>query len=117
MPVKIDPLIVEELAEIDLTIWEAKHPKVPFLNEKTGKMSQRENKGWCIVYLAGPGVDNTPGSGTTLRAAVDNALMHSTLCERVTGLRGAMLRLSAALGTCSRRIAEDMYDIDDDIPF
>lgn len=121
MPVKIDPLIVEELAEVDLTLWDAKHFKRPVWDEKKQKHIMREDKAWVIVSLAGPGVQEAPGSGLTLRAAVDNALVHSGLSDRVGGLRGAMLRLEKAMWDASRQIAEDRFkamdDLDDDIPF
>ena len=117
MPVKVDPLIVEELAALDLVLWEAKHPKVAFFNEKTGKMSSREDKGWVIVSLAGPGVtENCLAGQSTLRRAVDTAL-RTYFADRVPGLKGAMLRLEAALWATERTIAESIYDPEDDIPF
>lgn len=124
MPVKIDPAIVEELAALELVLWEAKHPKLQIWNEAKGKLTPREQKDWVIVHLAGPGVGEAPGSGKTLREAVDAALRHSDLRDRVPGLKGAMLRLEEALFTTGLKLAEQRYDrggwndgIDDDIPF
>jgi hypothetical protein len=122
MPVKIDPAIVAELQEMDLVIWEAVHPKEPFFNEKTQKHSQRENKGWCMVSLAGPGVDEQRrASGHTLRAAVDAALAYH-FPERLVGLRGAllkldkeMLRLNTAVYGTRLKLTGELDD--DDIPF
>lgn len=121
MPVKIDPMIVEELASVDLVLWEAKHPKVPFFNEKTGKQSMREDKSWCVVSLAGPGVDEARGGGPTLKKAVDAAIVHAGLGERFPGLRGAVLRLEKAVWDLSRFYAYENYKTEngdeDDIPF
>ena len=121
MPVKIEPEIVEELRDIGLAIWEAKYYKQPFFNEKTGKMSQRENKNWVIVTLAGPGVDQVSSSGKTLRIAVDN-LIARHFADRVNGLRGAMLRLEGELWNLFMACMETKYAIDpesldDVIPF
>jgi hypothetical protein len=121
MPVKIDPEIVEELAAVDLVIWEAKHPKMPFFNEKTGKWSQRENKGRVIVTVAGPGVPEALGGGTTLREAVDSAIKTS-FPDKLKGVRGALLRLDEALLRCYIAMMELNYKIDpesldDDVPF
>lgn len=119
MPVKVDLLIVEELAAMDLTLWEAKHPRQAFVN-KAGKMSSREDKGWVIVSLAGPGVTEDARAGAaTLREAVDTALAWY-FSDRVPGVKGAILRLNKAVWDLSRRITEDLYDageFDDDIPF
>lgn len=134
MPVKIDPLIVEELAAMDLVIWEAKHPREDFFNEKTGKQSSREDKSWVFVWLAGPKIPNLQAAGgATLRKAVDAALQGAELSgKHVTGLRGAVLRLDSAVGLLSRTVMHDrLYieqpgydrsgafgsDLDDDIPF
>lgn len=121
MPVKIDPDIVEELREMGLTIWEAKHFKHNVLNEKTGKMSLRENKNWVIVTLAGPGVDQVQGSGKTLREAVDCVIV-SKFADRVPGVRGALMRCESALWGCFMACMETKYkldpdSLDDDIPF
>lgn len=123
MPVKIDPDIVEELAQMNLVLWDAKHPKRPFFNEKTGKQSQREDKGWVIVSLNGPGVDREkPAGGPTLRQAVDHAL-RTYFSDRVPGLRGDLLRLEKAcfdltIGLMSSRSAlSGCSDDDDEIPF
>jgi hypothetical protein len=87
---------VEELAAMDLVLWEAKHPKQVFFNEKTGKMSSREDKDWVVISLAGPGVDGEkPAGASTLRDAVDAAL-RTYFADRVPGLRGALLRLEKA---------------------
>lgn len=121
MPVKIDPAIVEELAALDLVIWEAKHPKRAFFNEKTQKMSQREDKSWCVVSITGPGVDRECSAGAaTLRLAVD-ACLRTYFADRVPGLRGALLRLEhavfqTALELMSARVLKEADD-DDDIPF
>lgn len=125
MPVKIDPEIVAELEALDLVIWEAKHPKQPFFNEKTGKHSQREDKSWCLVVIAGPGVDGECRAGAaTLRAAVDAALAYH-FPERFTGLKAALLKLGKEIISLNtqvrwqRHMAEDGYDGDPDdyIPF
>lgn len=120
MPVKIDPLIVEELAALDLVIWEAKHPKIPFYNTKTMKESSREDKTWVHVSLAGPGLSQALGAGPNLRIAVDRAIIHSVIVYHVPGLRGKMLRLERALWDLDRALAtariEREFD-DDDIPF
>ncbi len=115
MPVKIDSAIVEELASMDLVLWEAKHPRVPFYNDKTMKESHREDKTWVLVSIAGPGVEEIRAGARTLKKAVDAALVHSDLHKRVPGLRGAMLRLERALWDLTRRCVEDRYE--DDIPF
>jgi hypothetical protein len=118
MPVKLDPIIIEELASMDLTLWEAKHPRTSFVNA-AGKMSSREDKSWVLVYLAGPGVIGEHGGGPTLRQAVDAALVYSGLCERVPGVRGAMLRLEKEVGATVRQLVEGRCREadDDDIPF
>lgn len=121
MPVKIEPHIVEELASMDLVLWEAKHPKVAFFNEKTGKMSYRERKDWVIISLIGPGVDgDKPAGAPTLREAVDAAL-RTYFSERIPGLRGAMLRLEKACFETTVRLMSDRNlagsDDDDDISF
>lgn len=120
MPVKIDPAITEELAAMDLVIWEAKHPKRQEVSPKTGKMTTREDKGRVLVSIAGPGVQEAPGGGKTLREAVDAALGHSPLAARVPGLRGAMMRLEKAildLAVSAHAQAHYDSDYDDDIPF
>lgn len=125
MPVKIDPQIMEELAAMDLVLWEAKHPRVPFFNEKTQKQSSREDKAWVTVTLMGPGVTNPiPWGAPTLRAAVDKALAWGFM-DRVTGLKGAMMWLEKELGTLEgklrwERMKADMGfegEDDDFIPF
>jgi hypothetical protein len=119
MPVKIDPLIVEELAALDLVIWEAKHPRESFYNTKTMKESTREDKSWVLVTLAGPGVEECRGGRRTLREAVDAAITHSPVVYRVPGLRGSFLRLERAMFDLTLKMAEQRYDreLDDDIPF
>lgn len=122
MPVKIDPLIIEELASINLVIWEAKHPKLLVWNEAKGKHTPREQKDWVVVTLAGPGVEEARGGAPTLRAAIDTALVHSGLYTRVTGLRGALLRVERAMWDLDRCYAEARFreaygDDEDDIPF
>lgn len=114
MPVKIEPAIVEELLAMDLTIWEAKHPRIPFTN-KAGKQSTKEDKSWVVVSLAGPGVEEARAGAQTLRQAVDAALMHAGLADRVPGLRGAMLRLEMEMWRLGRLLVEERYE--DDIPF
>lgn len=124
MPVKLDPEIAADLAAMDLTIWEAKHPKVVSgVSEKTGKLIHRENKERVNVALAGPGVSaECWGYGSTLQAAVDDALRSPLLIDRVPGLRGAMMRLDRALmelryGMAAERFKVSPDDLDDDIPF
>jgi len=121
MPVKVDPYVVEELAGLGLVLWEAKHPKHAVTSPKTGKPTLREDKSWVLVALAGPGVEETYGGGATLRAAVDSAIRHSPLCDRVPGLRGAVLRAERALFDLALTMATDRYargdDLDDSIPF
>lgn len=125
MPVKVDPLIVEELAAMDLVLWSATHPKRYMLNEKTGKMSLREDKGWCLVSLAGPGVERECNAGAaTLRQAVDAALQ-AFFRDRVTGVKGALLRLGKALHELEGKVRWDRLmleheysgDPDDFVPF
>lgn len=121
MPVKIDPDITAELAALDLVLWEAKHPKIAAVNAKTGKPTQREDKGWVLVLLHGPGVQpEARASGPTLRQAVDQALTHY-FADRVPGLKGAMLRLEKATWDLQRHIAETLFAAeggdDDSIPF
>lgn len=121
MPVKIDPDIVDELRDMDLAIWEAKHFKRPVYNEKTGKTTMRENKDWVIVTLAGPGVDHKQGSGKTLRAAVDSVIV-SHFADRVPGVRGKMMVLERELWSLFLVLMELNYELDpeslnDDIPF
>lgn len=125
MPVKLDPAIVEELAALDLVIWDAKHLKVPFFNEKTGKHSSREDKSVVFVTLSGPGVERECVSrGETLRRAVDTGLA-AYFPERLKGLRGSLVRLERAVLDLNtqvhwqRLMAEDGYDGDPDdyIPF
>lgn len=124
MPVKINPLILEELAALNLTLWEAKHPRTPFVN-KAGKMSSREDKSWVLISLAGPGVTQECRAGAaTLRQAVDSGLAYY-FADRVPGIKGAMLKLEKALLELNvsvrweRLMAEDGYtgDRDDFIPF
>lgn len=118
MPVKIEPYIVEELASLDLVIWEAKHPKLPVWDEKRGKHVTREDKSWVLVSLAGPGVEECRAGARTLRQAVDAALTHF-LADRVPGLRGAMMRLEKAMFDLQQAIRWQTLDseYDDDIPF
>ncbi len=121
MPVKIDPDIVAELREMDLTIWEAKHFKTEVFNEKLGKMTLRENKNWVIVTIAGPGVGSTQGSGKTLRDAVDSVIV-AHFADRVRGLRGKMMVLERELWNLFMVCMELKYElnpelIDSDIPF
>lgn len=123
MPVKIEPHIVEELQAMDLVLWECRHPKRPVWNEAKGKNTDREDKEWVIVSLAGPGVPNyVGGGGKTLRLAVDAALTHF-LPDRVRGLRGAVMRLEKAMfdlgqACVSTRWKIEGDDLDDgDIPF
>lgn len=127
MPVKPDPIIQEELEAMDLTLWTAIHPKQPFWNEKTGKHSQREDKSHVIVTLAGPGVtEGGYGHGGSLREAVDDALAAPGLRDRPKGLKGALIRLEAAVGDLRRVVAWEAIcakndvateDRDDFIPF
>ncbi len=134
MPVKIDPLIVEELATMDLAIWSAKHPKAfSGMSEKTGKAVYRENKAVVSVTVNGPGLRREAyGFGSTLRLAIDDALISGLLADRVPGIRGAMLRLEAAIrGLVRTAMYDRLYieqpgydrsvafgdDLDDDIPF
>jgi len=121
MPVKVEPHIVEELREMGLTLWEAKHHKHEVLNEKTGKITLRENKNWVIVTLAGPGVDQAFGSGKTLREAIDAAVLHN-FSDRVSGLKGALIRCEKAMWDCFTASMEHRFkhfpdDLDDDVPF
>lgn len=125
MPVKIDPAIVEELEALDLVIWEAKHQKVAFFNEKTGKQSTREDKSVVFVTLSGPGVEREcVARGESLRRAVDNA-MAAYFPDRLIGLRGKLVALERAVLDLNtqvhwqRLMAEDGYDGDPDdyIPF
>lgn len=125
MPVKIDPFIVDELQSMDLVIWEAKHPKKPVWNEKTGKYTDREDKSWVTVRLAGPGSgDHAVGGAPDLRQAVDAAL-RSFFPDRVPGLKGSVLRLEQAMLSLQtsyfgRRLdfgSSNGDDFDDDIPF
>jgi hypothetical protein len=99
MPVKIDREVADRLLDMGLTVWSAKHPKVASgISPKTGKTVFKEDKNWCIVELAGPGLEDNPiGSGKTFRAAARNALKHKCVVDRVPGLYGAMMRLDAAL--------------------
>jgi hypothetical protein len=127
VPVKIDPLIVDELASMDLAIWSARHPKVfSGMSEKTGKAVYRENKQAVSVTVNGPGLKREAyGYGTTLRLAIDDALVTGSLADRVRGIRGAVLRLEAAIRSLSQKakwerlMLEDGYegDLDDYIPF
>lgn len=120
MPVKVDPAIVEELASMDLVLWEAKHPRQAFLSDKTGKMSSRERKDWVIISLTGPGVDGEkPAGAPTLREAVDTAL-RTYFSDRVPGLRGSILRLEKACFemTVSLMAGRNLAgEEDEDVPF
>ena len=122
MPVKPDPLITEELAAMELTIWAAIHPKMMLPNAKTGKLTPREDKSRVIVTLAGPGTVGADGYGATLRGAVDDALRSPRLIDRVPGLKGKMMRLERELFMLRFAFAAQRYtnygsDEDDDIPF
>lgn len=114
MPVKLDPEIVSELAEMELVIWSAKHLKKAVYNEDTGKTSFRENKDWVIVEVAGPGFVVAIGSGKTLRAAVDNILWNS-FSDRVPGIRGTMMRLEKELWSLFMVCMELKYELDPDL--
>lgn len=127
MPVKIDPHIVAELAELDLVIWEAKHPKIASgVSPKTGRLVFKESKAWVVAVVTGPGVDGEKhGGGPTLSVAVD-AILRTYFADRVPGLRGAILRAERALfdlaQVCSVKSfklsgAPGASDYDDDIPF
>lgn len=124
MPVKVDPDIQESLEALNLTIWEARHPKVVSgVSEKTGKLVHRENKERVNVALQGPGLDHDClGFGSTLQEAVDDALASPALIGRVTGLKGAMMRLERAVGDLRYGLAAERFktggdDDDDQIPF
>lgn len=125
MPVKIDPLIREELASMSLVLWEAKHAKNMVWNEAKGKFTSREDKSWVIVTITGPGVIREVGRGApTLRQAVDE-ILRDNFSDRVPGVRGALLRLERALSSLKthaalqRMMLESEYDGDPDdfIPF
>ena len=124
MPVKLDPDIQEHLESLNLTLWEAKHPKVVSgVSEKTGKLVHRENKDRVNVALQGPVLDHDClGFGSTLQEAVDDALASPALIGRVPGLKGAMMRLERAVGDlryglAAERFKVDPGELDDDIPF
>lgn len=123
MPVKVDPEIQEALEALDLTIWEARHPKVVSgVSEKTGKLIHRENKERVNVVLQGPGLPHDClGFGSTLQAAVDDALASPALIARVPGLKGSIMRLERAVGDLRYGLAAERFkvdpDLDDDIPF
>lgn len=119
MPVKTDQALIDDLSSIGLVVWDTKHPKIPFYNDKTMKTSQREDKSWVLVTLAGPGVEEAHAGGPDFATAVKSALIHSGLCDRVPGVSGAMLRLERAVWDLGRRLAADRMaaEYDDDIPF
>lgn len=123
MPVKVDPEIQQSLEALNLTIWEAKHPKiVSGVSEKTGKLVHRENKERVNVVLQGPGLSHDClGFGSSLQAAVDDALASPALIDRVPGLKGSMMRLERAVGDLRYGLAAERFKVDpeddEDAPF
>lgn len=124
MPVKVDPDIQASLEAMNLTLWDVRHPKVVSgVSEKTGKLIHRENKERVNVALQGPGLEHDClGFGSTLQAAVDDALASPALIGRVPGLKGSMMRLERAVSDLRYGLAAERFKIggdddDDQIPF
>lgn len=125
--------LAEELAAMDLTLWVCMHTMIYPEPGSKGKHDTTQ----VDVQLAGPGLgDYSPwGHGSNVREAVDAALAHPDLISRVTGLKGAIMRLDRALGDVAHDLLLKRYvrdrppqptkypgvvnydDLDEDIPF
>lgn len=120
---KIPPAIVEELADMNLVLWHCAYGS----KYVDGSTRPRQDTSTVSVQITGPGLtERSPwGRGPTLRAAIDNALRDPLIADRVTGLKGAIMRLDNALTDLGhtvmlRRLAmhNNFDDSDDDtIPF
>lgn len=124
MPVvKIPESIRAELASIGLTVWLAQHPMI---YKEVGATRPTMDKTRVTIQLNGPGLGaySPWGKGATVREAVDDAMAHPVLIDRVPGLKGCILRLDRAAGdlTGVLRVAKFCYgrphgDLDDEVPF
>ena len=123
MPVvRIPESLRDELSNMGLTIWNAMHP-MRYDYEVGGKQGKgRHDKTRVMVQLAGPGLDNAPwGYGGNLQEALNDALRHPEIIDRVGGLKGSMMRLDKALGDLKNAVIWSKWQIggeqDDEIPF
>jgi hypothetical protein len=120
---KIPPSIVEELADMNLVIWFCGYGS----KHVDGSTRLRQDTSIVNVQITGPGLtERSPwGRGPTLRAAIDNAIRDPLIVDRVTGLKGAIMRFDKALADLGhavllRRLAmhSNFDDSDEDtIPF
>lgn len=130
---KIPPSIVEELADMNLVIWFCGYGS----KYVDGSTRPRQDTSVVNVQITGPGLtQRSPwGCGPTLRAAIDSALRDPLIADRVTGLKGAIMRLDNALTDLGHTVMLRRFamkypirsdydfgpnfdnDLDDDIPF
>lgn len=126
---KIPQAIVDELADMNLVIWFCGYGS----KYVEGSARPRQDTSLVNVQITGPGLtERSPwGRGQTLRAAIDHALRDPLIADRVTGLKGAIMRLDNALTDLGhtvllRRLAMSRLDagawgfdndLDDDVPF
>lgn len=126
--IRVPDALREELASMELVLWIAQHP-LEFNYEVGGQKGRgRADKTRVQVQITGVGLgDFSPwGYGPNLRAAVDDALRHPSLVGRVGGLKGAIMRLDAALDGLTAKVRwERIYteggvsweERDDYVPF
>lgn len=96
--VKIPESLRSDLAKMNLTVWMAMHP-MDYNYEVNGQRGKgRHDTSRVMVQLIGPGIEDAPwGYGGNLQEAVNHALSSPAIRDRVKGLKGAMMRLDAAL--------------------
>lgn len=121
--VKIPESLREELAGLELAVWIAIHPMIYDTVEKFNKGQGRHDTTRVQVQLAGPGLGGQSpwGCGKNLQEAVNDALHNSLVIDRVPGLKGALMRLDAAIGGLQQAVLWNRWkyggDQDDEIPF
>lgn len=124
MPVvKVPESLREDLASIGLVVWSVMHP-MEFGYTIGGSAGRgRHDKTRVMVQLSGPGLaDASPwGYGGDIRGAVNDALSHPEVIGRVTGLKGAMMRLEREMYALQRAMQWAAYreggEQADEIPF
>lgn len=121
---KIPQDVIDELAEMNLTIWICKYATI---YDRYGAGRGKADLEKVEVQITGPGLTQYApwGHGPTVRAAVDSAMRDPKVIDRIKGLKGAIFRFDKALSDLGhtvllRRLAmhNNFDDSDDDtIPF